>query len=90
MQYIVQFNIANVIFVKDGNQFYLPGDSCCQKFEMMTLCSWPLTNRLWQSMEDYATHPPHTHTYIKVIAISAPLYYVVCTGNDKKYISTLQ
>ena len=41
---ILQFNnIINVIFLKDSSQFYSLGGNCCQKFEMMTHCPWPLT-----------------------------------------------
>jgi len=59
MQYIVQFNIINAIFVKDSrpNQFYSLSSSWCQKFEMMNLCPWPSSfepkvSRIRHSVED--------------------------------------
>jgi len=57
-RYIVQFNIINVIFVKDSNQLYSLGGSWCQKFKRW-LCApgtrpfEPKINGLWHSVEEY-------------------------------------
>ena len=46
MQYIVQFNIVNVILVKDSNELYLPG-GCCAKSSKWWPCALACPLTFW-------------------------------------------